>query len=340
MRAGAIVRCVVALWLCSAAAAGQSDEVARRAARDLGAEGIELYDDGNFAAASERLERAYAVMPVPTLGLWSARALARTGALVAASERYLAVTRMTVAADDPEVQREAVVDARREYDAMQPRIPSLTITLATGEATGGVAIAIDGAELRAALLGVPIAVDPGRHEFVVTREGRKLRGSVTLVEGEHKSVALTFKQAEPPPPAAPATSPATKAVSPATQAAPRADAASSKGDGERPRIAAWVTLGVGAAGLVAGGVGAGLALDKKAYLDEFCQGSYCSTVFQDPVDEYNAYRTLSAVGFIVGGVGVAGGVTWLLLPRRVRSTGESALRPWVGGNTVGVVGRF
>ena len=56
----------VVAW--QAPALAQSD-AARAAARDLGAEGVESYQAGNYAAASQQLGRAFEILRVPTLGL-------------------------------------------------------------------------------------------------------------------------------------------------------------------------------------------------------------------------------------------------------------------------------
>src|SRR5688572_21582724 len=96
---------------------GQSDTT-RAAARDLGAEGVEAFQAGNFQAASDKLARAYEILRVPSLGLWSARALAKVGKLVEASERYLDVTRLDASKGDTAVQRQAQTDAAVEREAL------------------------------------------------------------------------------------------------------------------------------------------------------------------------------------------------------------------------------
>src|SRR5262245_41613860 len=80
------------------------DPATRAAARDLGSAGVKAYQEGDYATATEKLEKAYALLPMPSLGLWSARALAKQNKLVAASERYLEVGRLEVSGGDAEVQ--------------------------------------------------------------------------------------------------------------------------------------------------------------------------------------------------------------------------------------------
>jgi hypothetical protein len=342
MRALWMVRSAAALCLVTAMAAAQSDETARRAARDLGNEGIELYEKGDYPNALDRLDRAYQVMSVPTLGLWSARALEKNGLLVEASERYLAVTRAEVAADAPDVQREAVRDAQREYDALQPRIPTVTILLQAGETTAGVEISIDGQKLRAALLGVPIVLDPGKHEFQVTREGKQLHGEVDLVEGDRKRVELTFK--EPTSTTPDATSPVTPTNPTTTPVVGNTGTTADTGvghPGRTQRIAGFAVLGLGVAGLAVGGIEGATALNKQDSLDAWCPNGrdQCLDGAQDIIDEYDSARTLSTVGFVVGGVAAAGGVVLILTAPHAPRAGRS-VEPWIGVGSAGLRGRF
>lgn len=77
----------------------------------------------------DKLERAYSLLKVPTLALWSARFMAKLGRLVDASERYLQATRLQVSEGDTELQEQAIAAARQERAQLLPRIPKLTILL-------------------------------------------------------------------------------------------------------------------------------------------------------------------------------------------------------------------
>ena len=81
MRAFGVLLVVSCIGLLSTRPAwGQgSDEAARAAARLLGTSGVEAFQNGQYAAATESLEKAYQVLRAPSLGLWSARALAKDG---------------------------------------------------------------------------------------------------------------------------------------------------------------------------------------------------------------------------------------------------------------------
>ena len=106
-----------------AQAAGDGD---RAAARRLGYTGVEAYQAGHYPVAVESLEKAYTVLRVPSIGLWSARALVASGKLVEAAERYLEIGRLEPEGD-VKVQKRAQQDAEKELAVLNKRLPSLTI---------------------------------------------------------------------------------------------------------------------------------------------------------------------------------------------------------------------
>src|SRR5689334_15189282 len=99
------------------------EDATRTRARALGEEGNSLYDKGDYESALDRYERAAALVNVPTLGLKSARCLAKLGKLIEASERYLAVSRVMLAPDAKDVHKQAVVYAGDERDKLLSRLP-------------------------------------------------------------------------------------------------------------------------------------------------------------------------------------------------------------------------
>jgi hypothetical protein len=55
---------------------------------------VNAYLDEDYQLAESRLESAYAVLRVPSLALWSARALEKNGKLIEAARRYLEATKL------------------------------------------------------------------------------------------------------------------------------------------------------------------------------------------------------------------------------------------------------
>jgi hypothetical protein len=124
-------------------AIGQEDDPAMRSAgRKLALDGIALFQQGKPAEASQKLEKAYQLLQVPSVALWSARALEQRGLLVEASERYMEASRLTGFKGDKDVQLQAQKDAARELEKLLPRVWAWTRTGKTCRATRASSVAV------------------------------------------------------------------------------------------------------------------------------------------------------------------------------------------------------
>ena len=173
------------IWLTAVArpASGQTTEATRAAARQLATEGVAKFEEGEFVSASDKLGRAFETIRAPSLGLWSARALVRCGRLVEGGERYLEVTRLDPKTGDEAVQRQAQSDAIHEYDALQSRIPRLTLALSNSVPDQDLRVTLDGVLLPATLLRAQVPVDPGPHVIEAVQGALSARQAVTFAEG-------------------------------------------------------------------------------------------------------------------------------------------------------------
>ena len=321
----------------AAAAGAQTDETSKRTARQLGNEGIELYEQGSYDAAVDKLERAYAIYPATTLGLWAGRALVKVGRLVEASERFVAVGKTALDADAPEALREAQREAESEYEALQPRIPTLEIVLEGPDASAG-EVQVDGKPIKAAMIGVPFGVNPGKRTVVATAGTRRATREITLREGAQERLVIDLGSAPPgsaPPPAPP---PASGEAPPPAPAAGPDVTAERGGDGQRTM--AWVALGVGGAGLAVGAITGVIALNKESDFSDQCVDTRCPPSLRDEVDSFKTMRTMSSVGFIVGGIGLGAGAVLLLTAPSEPQAAQPHAEAWVGVGRVGVRGRF
>jgi hypothetical protein len=102
-------------------------------------------------------------------------------------------------------------------------------------------------------------------------------------------------------------------------------------------------LGVGAAGLVVGGMTGGLALGKHSDISKQCPGGSCpsnaGSALRGNVDALHTLATASDAAFGVGGVLAAAGLVLVLTaPKANRTSG--AIRPVVGLGFVGAEGTF
>ncbi|HEV8549337.1 MAG TPA: hypothetical protein VGQ57_09915, partial [Polyangiaceae bacterium] len=269
----------------------QIDEATRTAARALGTAGVQAYQAGDYAAADDKLEKAYSLLQVPTLGLWSGRALVKLGKWVEATDRFLEVASLQVPAGEYAVQKQAQADATTELKELTARVPLVTVKVENAQ-LADCSISIDGQPVATSLLTAGRLMNPGSHVIEGKRGTDVVRVSITVAEGDRTTASLKF----PAPVATPA------ALTPVAATAPVAPEASAS-PGAAQRTWGWVTLGVGGAGLVVGAVTGGVALGKKHQIDDNskCSGDRCAPSEQDLVDSYNGFNTVSSIAFIGGG---------------------------------------
>ncbi len=317
----------VAVLATSAAAVARQPTAADRAtARSLAFAGQEALDKKQYALALDRFTRANNLVPAPTFELRIARAEVGLGKLVEAHETYERILLERVAPDSPAVFQQAVDSATKEVAALEPRLPWVTIVAEPGSAK----VTIDGVEVPAAELGVRRAIDPGARIFRATADGyAPLDKTVTFAEGQSQSVTLSLQKV--------AAAPDAERV---PRASPPADTGALGGEHKTTgwhKTAGWVALGVGAAGLIVGGVEGAVALHQHSELSGPCSSGTCPASENSRLDAYHTAGTVSTIGFIVGAVGVGAGVTLLLTaPKRQ----AAYIAPYLGPGAVGARGRF
>jgi hypothetical protein len=299
------------LTLCATIASAQAvDDQSRSAARKLGYSGVEAYQAGDYKTAQQKLEKAYRVVRVPSVGLWSARALVQLGQWVEASERYQELARLSATeTGDPAVQKKALAEAANELKALLPRIPTITVQVEGAEAAA-VRVTVDGKAIVPELVGEPLPVNPGKHQVAAARGAEHVELELSVAEAEQKPALLRFGSAGDSAASAPPVAPPGSAPSPDTDSAPSSKLGTQ-------RTLAIVAGGVGLAGVVLGTI---FGLKSKSLHDDAegsCDGSVCS----DPSgvtagnDAYSA-GTISTVGMVVGALGIGGGVAlWLTAPK-------------------------
>jgi hypothetical protein len=305
----------------------------RTTARELAAEGQAAFERGDYETAADRFARADALVHAPTLVLALARAQVKLGKLVQAYEGYMRIIREGVSDDAPAVFNQAYDDAKQEVTPLKARLAWVTIQL--DQRTPTARVTVDGVAVPPAAIGVRRAVNPGEHTILAEQEGfLPAEKQVILGEGEVQSVSLSLQ----------ANSSSTAIGAPGPAPAPVADPVEPPPDvgdrsgGSTTDTLGWVALGVGAAGLVVGGVAGVLAMSKHGDLEEACPDGRCPEAERDNLDGYRTAGTISTVGFIVGGVAAAAGVTLLLTAPKGREKASLELR--VGPATVSAAGRF
>lgn len=307
------------------ALAEQVDAASRAAARNVAMEGINALQQGNATVASEKLEKAYRVLKVPSVALWSARALVKQGKLVDAAERYREASRLTFAGGDQSIQEQAQKDAAQELEELSSRIPSVRFVIEGGPVDEG-SVTIDDVSVPSALLDEERPVNPGTHRISATRGGERFEESVSLNEGEKRRVIIKLDGS----PSGSASGAGSAASAPTPAAAAAADASGPQPSPQRTqRTLAIVAFGAGGLGLAVG-AGAGLmAIGNRNELERnpACRGDECLKSVATDVESFRTLRTVSTIGFVAGGALAATGlVLWFTQPTSSQHGGASPPR--------------
>jgi hypothetical protein len=311
-----------ALASASVVGAQPLDDASRAAAITLGGSGLDAYDAGRYQEASDMLEKAYVVARVPTLGLWSARALEKLGLWLEAVERFAETARLELAADAPPAHHRAQEEARAELADLQARLPAIVVEI-EGAPLEQVRLSFDGNPLSSSPEALKFSANPGHHTLEAQLGTATQVREVSLEPRAKQVVVITFDA--PLSENKPASLPAEVDEQPA------------KGEGWPLRTWGWVSLGAGAAGIAVGTIGLAGALSNKAELEDSgeCAGRSCTEAASSLIDSYDSWRTVSTIGFIAGGLFAATGVAVILIDAPAGET-----QAIIGPGFVGARGSF
>jgi hypothetical protein len=180
---------------------------------------------------------------------------------------------------------------------LEKKLSKLQIN-AAGDAPGLV-IRRDGEEVGKAVLGTPIAVDPGPHVIEATAPGYQVWQTTVQIgkESDNQSVNI-----------------------PALTMAPKKS--------NTLRTASYVVGGVGVAGLVVGGIFGGLAASGKSKLKTECPNNVCPTgAAVDDLAAVKGKATISTIGIAVGGAALATGVVLFIVSGKSESKDDAKPAP-------------
>ncbi|HKY39889.1 MAG TPA: hypothetical protein VJN18_28330 [Polyangiaceae bacterium] len=320
----------------------QAENVA--AARSLGLQGIKMADAGDCKGAIEKLYRAESLYHAPSILARLGECQVQVGQIVLGTENLNRVVREQLAPSAPKAFKDAQERAKTVLNTALPKIARLTVRVEPVDAKPQVTVA--GTAIPQALIGVERPTDPGTHEVVVSAPGYiEQKTSATLAEGGAQEIAVKLEK-DPNAAIAPAPPPPTTAP---IVAAPTGEPPSDKPKKQNNTLA-YVSLGVGGAGLAIGGITGFLALSKKGDL-EGCVDEKCPPNQSSKLNSAKRMATVSTVSFAVGFVGVGLGVVLLLTGSsdsaalhkpRVAKHEPKGLRvePWIGSEAAGLQGTF
>jgi hypothetical protein len=167
------------------------------------------------------------------------------GLLLEARDTIANIRKMPSSPNDPEPFKDARAKMEELDTSLETRIPALTIVV-QGAAEGETpTIVVDGAQLPAAVTGLPRRVNAGRHTIVVRTPTTQGEQTVDVKEGEQKEVQVTVSAGA----RTPDTTPPDGETS---QTQPEHPSEPSGPTSHSPTALTFVGIGVGGAGLIAG----------------------------------------------------------------------------------------
>ena len=275
------------------------DSHTRTAARTLAAQGAEAFENQEYLVALDLFQRAGALIPAPTIVLMEARTLVELRRWVEAADKYSAVKHMQSSEEANSVFQMAVQAADDELSALRQRIPLLNVRVQQDHGSEPVEVWIDGRLLPKPLIGVDNPLDPGNHRVEVRQPSREpIVREVMLREADRQQLVIEPEREAPPPVlVSPQMDPVTSDTAPAPV--------------QSTGTLGWVVLGSGAVATLIG-TGTGVyALNKKSELDDVCTPG-CPASYEDEIDTFRRYRTISYLTFGLGAAGLAWGGYLLL----------------------------
>lgn len=195
-------------------------------------------------------------------------------------------------------QTERANAAKQRADALEPKVPSVTIVAPWLSAKPTATFSVDGKDVKAEDVEKPIRVDLGSHEAIARWGGKETRAQVQI-EKEAETKRLVLDEPGYVQPAAPTPTPAATPIVAGTESAP----------GRTQRIIGFATGGAGAVALLVGGI---VVLGAKGDYDNATKtcGTSCP---HDATVTANDARDKANVGGIIFGIGAVALVTGVVL---------------------------
>lgn len=286
--------------------------------------GIAAFEAGDYVVACRELRESYRLDPLPGALFTLATCEMRAGRLASATARFseyaALVDRLPPDQQAREAKRRAVAES--ELRVLHARVPHVRLRLS--DPTHTAQVTLNGSVVARESLGVELPVDPGEQtveQRFVNGQVRRVR--VTLRAGESKVVELEAHSADAAPTARARPIDSTVRSQPTRSALP------------------FVIGGLGAAGVIVGGVAGSFAINHAATVRRECDGPACrSTEGKEAADAGQRAALVSTVAFGVGIAGLATGVILFVAssPSTPRSRGRLELE--VSSRSVALSGVF
>lgn len=329
-----VARCLVAFLLVSHAAL--AEERAELLAEASFAEGVKLMHADHCVDAIVKFQESQRLDAASGTALNLAYCQARLGRIATAWLAYRQAITLAQAQNKPEHER----IARTEAEKLEPDLPRLTLLVPKGAARP--TIELDGEPLPADMWSVPIPIDPGKHDIVVSvNDAHVWQTTVTMVRRQHATVEVPPAKVEIASPPADRGASAGSATSQGDAVASRTPSRETEAQGARDPKRTWaIVLGaVGSAAVVTGVVLFASARLEYDGVGDHCTGNACD-------DEGYSARTSAAsrakVSYLVlaGGGALLGASVVLFVASGHGSATSMSAGPTDGGLALRVRGTF
>jgi tetratricopeptide (TPR) repeat protein len=320
---------LLALTAIAGTAAAQNPKAA---AESLYNEGRQLVTDGKYEQACPKFEASQRLDPAPGTQLNLANCLEKVGKIASAWAEYKEAAAAAHTAN--ELSRQDLAEKRAKE--LEADLSKLRL-VASVDSMAGFEVHLDGVVVMTGMLNSDVAIDPGQHAVEAIAPGYKSYKTTVTVNPHADRKTVTIPALEPEPHTAP--SAVTAPPAPTLTPSPSPPAS---GWGAQ-RTAGVIVAGAGVVGVVIGAVFGSETLSKKSSATPHCSGDPMQCDAEGVAlnqDAKNA-ATISTVGFIAGGVFVAGGAV-LFLTARPNSAAKSStalavnLHSLVGVGTAGL----
>jgi hypothetical protein len=300
-------RVLAALALISASGRAEPTAAEKETARALMAEGRDLREHRDLKAALKSFQSADSIMRVPTTALEVARTQVALGQLVEARETLHRLASIPETPSDPIPFRDARSEAEKLDGELGRRIGGVRFDIRRPPDAGELTLSVDGVPIPT-VFDVPFRVNPGHHLVIAKVGVTDIMREVDVGEVDITTVVLDFTRVK-------------ESVIRTASGAETSSDASSPG---RTHPLVYVGFGVGAVGLTVGAITGALALANKKSAEQGCVAGQCPPETWSDVDRMNTYASISTVSFVFAGLGVACGVTTLVLTRPSAAAGATS----------------
>ncbi|MDF2697427.1 MAG: hypothetical protein K0S65_5810 [Labilithrix sp.] len=237
----------------------------------------------------------------------------RRGHVVLARESF----EKSIAAFQPSDSR--LPYAHERFARADKRVARLTVRV-RGSLPDGARLSIDGAAAGVGIAG-PALLDRGVHVIVLSVSGHPdVTERVELAEGESRTLELSTGEGG----RTGSVDVETKSQAAGGQLGGLSKRESAPSPLVRPLM--WSSFGLAAAGILVGAYGGLRTIDAQSTVDDNCKPG-CNPTGLDAQDDGRTWSTVSTVGFIVGGVALAGAVGLLVFGKSARPRAQAHFVP-------------